>query len=74
VTEAVGRAAALDSFDHAALLCLAAGLDEVQLRHALILVVDEAAGAMIRDFVVRRREPDGGFIWHVPSSFLEEGT
>lgn len=56
------------------MLCLAAGLDEVQLRHALILVVDEAAATMIRDFVVRRREPDGGFIWHVPSSFLEEGT
>jgi hypothetical protein len=74
VTEAVGRAAALDSFDHGALLCLAAGLDEVQLRHALILVVDETAGPMIRDFVVRRREPDGGFVWHVPSSFLEEGT
>jgi hypothetical protein len=74
VTEAVGRAAALDSFDHGAVLCLAAGLDEVQLRHAQILVVDEAEGAMVRDFVVRRREPDGGFAWHVPSSFLEDVT
>ena len=70
----VGRAAALDSFDHGAVLCLAAGLDELQLRHAQILVVDEAEGAMMRDFVVRRREPDGGFAWHVPSSFLKEVT
>jgi hypothetical protein len=54
--------------------CLAAGLDEVQLRRAQILVVDGAEGAMIRDFVVRRREPDGGFAWHVPSSFLKEIT
>jgi hypothetical protein len=74
VTEAVARAAALDSFDQGALLCLAAGLNELQLRHAQILVVDEAEGAMIRDFVVRRREPDGGFAWHVVSSFLNEVT
>ena len=72
--EAVGRAAALDYFDHGAVLCLAADLDEVQLRHAQILVVDEAEGAMIRDFVVRRREPHGSFAWHVPSSFLNEVT
>ena len=72
--EAVGRAAALDYFDHGAVLCLDADLDEVQLRHAQILVVDEAEGAMIRDFVVRRREPDGGCAWHVPSSFLNEVT
>jgi hypothetical protein len=26
----------------------------------------------MRDFVVRRREPDGGFVWHVPSSFLDD--
>jgi hypothetical protein len=74
VTVAVGRAAALDSFDHGAVLCLAAGLDELQLRHAQIMVVDEAEGALLHDFVVRRREPDGGFAWHVPSSFLGDAT
>jgi hypothetical protein len=74
VTEAVGRASALDSFDHGAVLCLAAGLDELQLRHAQIMVVDEAEGALLHDFVVRRREPDGGFAWHVPSSFLSDAT
>ena len=74
VTEAVGRAAALDSFYHGAVLCLAAGLDELQLRHAQIMVVDEAEGALLHDFVVRRREPDGGFVWHVPSSFLSDAT
>jgi hypothetical protein len=55
-------------------LCLAAGLDEVRLRYTQIMVVDELEGALPRDFVVRRREPDGGFAWHVPSSFLEQGT
>ena len=74
VTEAVGRAAALDSFDHGAVLCLAAGLDELQLRHAQIMAVDEAEGALLHDFVVRRREPDGRFAWQVPSSFLSDAT
>jgi hypothetical protein len=54
-------------------LCLEASIDEFQLRHALILAVDGTEAALIRDFVVRRREPDGGFVWHVPSSFLDDG-
>jgi hypothetical protein len=68
--------AALDSFDLGVGLCLAAGLDEIQLRHALILALNGTEGTMIRDFVVRRREPGDSFVWHVPSSFLddEEGT
>jgi hypothetical protein len=74
VIEAVGRAAALDSFDRGAVLCLAAGLDELQLRHAQIMAVDEAEGALLHDFVVRRREPDGRFAWQVPSSFLSDAT
>src|ERR671914_3115053 len=60
VIEAVGRAAALDSFDRGAVLCLAAGLDELQLRHAQIMAVDGAAGAPLHGFVVRRPAPDGG--------------
>jgi hypothetical protein len=43
-----------------------------QLRHALILAVNGTEAALSRDFVVRRREPDGGFVWHVPSSFLDD--
>jgi hypothetical protein len=52
-------------------LCLEASIDEIQLRHALILAVNGTEAALSRDFVVRRREPDGGFVWHVPSSFLD---
>jgi hypothetical protein len=76
VGKAVTRAAALDSFDLGVGLCLEAGLDEIQLRHALILALNGTEGTMIRDFVVRRREPGDSFVWHVPSSFLddEEGT
>jgi ribosomal protein L40E len=37
---AVTRAAALDSFDPGVGLCLEAGIDEIQLRHALILTVN----------------------------------
>lgn len=72
VGEAITRAAALDSFDFGVGLCLEAGLDEIQLRHALILALNGTEGTMIRDFVVRRREPGGGFVWHVPSSFLDD--
>jgi hypothetical protein len=72
VGEAVTRAAALDSFDLGVRLCLEAGIDEIQLRHALVLAVNGTEGALIRDFVVRRREPDGGLVWHVPSSFLDD--
>jgi hypothetical protein len=72
VGEAVSRAAALDSFDLGVGLCLEARIDEIQLRHALILVVNGDEGELIRDFVVRRREPDGSFVWHVPSSFLDD--
>jgi hypothetical protein len=71
VRAAVTRAAALDSFDPGVGLCLEASIDEIQWRHALILAVDTEA-ALIRDFVVRRREPDGGFVWHVASSFLDD--
>jgi hypothetical protein len=72
VQAAVTRAAALDSFDPGVGLCLEASIDEIQLRHALILAVNGTEAALIRDFVVRRREPDGGFVWHVPSSFLDD--
>ena len=72
VQAAVTRAAALDSFDLGVRLCLEASIDEIRLRHALILAVDGTEAALIRDFVVRRREPDGGFVWHVPSSFLDD--
>jgi hypothetical protein len=72
VQAAVTRAAALDSFDLGVRLCLEASIDEIQLRHALILAVNGTEAALIRDFVVRRREPDGGFVWHVPSSFLDD--
>jgi hypothetical protein len=72
VQAAVTRAAALDSFDLGVGLCLEASIDEIQLRHALILAVNGTEAALSRDFVVRRREPDGGFVWHVPSSFLDD--
>jgi hypothetical protein len=67
----VTRAAALDSFDLGVGLCLEASIDEIQVRHALVLAVNGTEAALIRDFGVRRREPDGGLVWHVPSSFLE---
>jgi hypothetical protein len=72
VEAAVARAAALDSFDLGVRLCLDAGLDEIQLRHALGLAINGDEGVLVRDFVIRRRDPEDGFAWHVPSSFLED--
>ena len=66
------RAAALDSFDLGVGLCREASIDEIQVRHALVLAVNGTEAALIRDFVVRRRRPDGGFVWRVPSSFLDD--
>ena len=60
------RAAALDSFDLGVGLCHEASIDEIQVRHALVLAVNGTEAALIRDFVVRRREPDGGFVWARP--------
>jgi hypothetical protein len=45
----VTRAAALDSFDLGVGLCLEASIDEMKLRHALILAVDGTEAALIRD-------------------------
>jgi hypothetical protein len=72
VQAAVTRAAGLDSIELGVGLCLEASIDEIQLRHALILAVNGTEAALSCDFVVRRREPDGGFVWHVPSSFLDD--
>ncbi len=66
------RAAALDSFDLGVGLSPEASIDEIQVRHVLVLAVNGSEAALIRDFVVRRREPDGGFVWRVPSSFLDD--
>jgi hypothetical protein len=46
----VTRAAALDSFDLGVGLCLEASIDEIQVRHALVLAVNGTEAALIRDF------------------------
>jgi hypothetical protein len=61
----------VDSFDLGVGLCLEASIDEIQLRRADPGGRRDRGGADPR-FVVGRGEPDGGFVWHVPSSFLDD--
>jgi hypothetical protein len=48
VQAAVTRAAVLDSFELGVGLCLEASIDEIQLRHALILAVNGTEAALSR--------------------------
>ena len=66
------RAAALDSFDLGVGLCHEASIDESRCGTRWSWRSTGTEAALIRDFVVRRREPDGGFVWRVPSSFLDD--
>jgi hypothetical protein len=70
LSAAVDRAALLDDLDMAILGLIALGVNEIQLRCALIMAIDGKEGTLYHDFVERRRDGDG-FVWHVPTSFVE---
>jgi hypothetical protein len=67
---AIDRAALLDDLDMATRGLIALGVNEIQLRCALIMAIDGEEGTLYHDFVERRRDGDG-FGWHVPLSFVK---
>jgi hypothetical protein len=46
------------------------GVNEIQLRCALIMAIDGSEGRLWHDFVERPRDGDW-FVWHMPSSFVK---
>ena len=62
---ATGRAAALDAFEVAVMECFDAGIDEQQLRDALIKALDNVGGRLPSDPLLERRLVDGVWEWRV---------
>jgi hypothetical protein len=71
VSAAIDRAALLDDLDMATRGLIGLGVNEIQLRCALVMAIDGEEGMLFHDFVERRRDGDG-FVWHVPSSLVTE--
>ncbi len=70
LSAAVDRAALLDDLDLATLGLIRLGVDEIQIKAAVVMSIDGTVGKLANDFVERRRDGDG-FVWHVPSSFVK---
>jgi hypothetical protein len=70
LSAAIDRAALLDDLDMATRGLIGLGVNEIQLRCALIMAIDGEEGTLYHDFVERRRDGNE-FEWHVPSSFVK---
>jgi hypothetical protein len=65
IEAAVNKAEALDCLDFALKRCIDVGLDEIQLRHAICLVVDDVGGRLVCDPLLSRELGFDGYEWHV---------